>query len=160
MDRKNRILNHELFLKCYQKNEEYEKEREFCHHDIVHFLDVARLGMILNEKEKLGVGEENIYAAALLHDIGRFRQYEDGTPHEQASAVLARSILEDCGFEEKETSVIIDAILGHRTAANASERNLRGLLYRADKLSRSCFFCKVEQKCNWKVDKKNKELTL
>ena len=98
MDRKNRILKHELFLKCYQKNEEYEKEREFCHHDIVHFLDVARLGMILNEKEKLGVGEENIYAAALLHDIGRFRQYEDGTPHEQASAVLRDAIHSGTGL--------------------------------------------------------------
>ncbi|MBO5291981.1 MAG: HD domain-containing protein [Lachnospiraceae bacterium] len=158
MERINRILKHNLFLECIAKTESLEADRKFCHHDMVHFLDVARLAMILNLKEGLGVDEDYIYAAALLHDIGRFRQYEDGTPHEKASAGLAPKILQECGFDDKETNVIIRAILGHRNPQSASERNLTGLLYRADKMSRSCFCCKAEAECNWKEGKKNREL--
>lgn len=158
MERRNRILKHDLFLECIAKTESLEVDRKFCHHDMVHFLDVARLAMILNLKEGLGVGEDCIYAAALLHDIGRFRQYEDGTPHEKASAGLAPKILRECGFDDRETDVIIQAIQGHRNPQSASERNLTGLLYRADKMSRSCFCCKAEAECNWKEGKKNMAL--
>ncbi|NLL78660.1 MAG: HD domain-containing protein [Clostridiales bacterium] len=155
MERKNKILKHDLFIEYYSRIEYHERERKFCHHDMVHFLDVARLAMILNLKEQLGVDEEFIYAAALLHDIGRFRQYEDGTPHEKASAELAWEILSECGFDRKEASVIIEAISRHRDPNSAGEKNLNGLLYRADKMSRSCFCCKAEPECDWKAEKKN-----
>lgn len=155
MERKNKILKHDLFIECYGKIEEWERDRIFCHHDMGHFLDVARLAMIINLQEELGADEDCIYAAALLHDIGRFAQYEDGTPHEVASAKLAEPILRDCGYTEKETSVIARAIAGHRNKKSAEERNLNGLLYRADKMSRSCFACKAEKECDWKAEKKN-----
>lgn len=132
-----------------------EVDRPFCHHDMVHFMDVARIGWIINLEEGHGIEKEWIYAAALLHDIGRHDQYADGTPHEQAGARRAPQILRECGFDDKETDVIISAIASHRDKEVASEASLRGILYRADKLSRACFACKAEKECNWKNDKKN-----
>lgn len=158
MERIDKILNHELFISCLRKNEEAEQDRIFCRHNMEHFLNVARIGEILNLEERQEIPKVQIYAAALLHDIGRYRQYEDGTPHEQASAQLAPQILEDCGFDAKETDVILKAIGSHRDAQVKGEPGLRGLLYRADKLSRGCFACKAEHLCDWKKDKKNRTL--
>ena len=42
-----------------------------------------------------------IYAAALLHDMGRVRQYRDGTEHHEESARIAARILPECGFSEE-----------------------------------------------------------
>lgn len=158
MDRIDQILKDDLFIEGLSKNEEAEKSRAFCHHDMAHFLDVARIGRILNAEEGLGVEAELIYAAALLHDIGKHLQYKEGTPHELASAELAAGILRDCGFDEKETDVIIDAIRSHRNSESAGEKGLKGILYRADKLSRACFCCPAEADCNWESGKKNLRL--
>lgn len=157
-DRINKICNHASYKENLLKNEEAEADREFCRHGMGHFLDVARIAQILNLKEAQCVEEELIYAAALLHDIGRHLQYENGTPHEQASEELAAPILTDCGFSNKESEVILKAIRNHRRISSASEKGLTGLLYRADKLSRNCFVCKAEDKCNWKKDKKKMSL--
>jgi len=155
MDRIDKILNHELFLYHLHANESAEAQRHFCRHNMVHFLDVARIGIIINLEEGLGIDREWIYAAALLHDMGKHIQYEDGTPHEVASGEIAPQILADCGFDEKETVVIVDAILHHRDASVKEEKNLRGILYRGDKASRACFACEAESECNWKAGKKN-----
>ncbi len=158
MERIDKILNHELFIFCLKKNEEAEKDRIFCYHDMEHFLNVARIAEILNLEEQLRIPKVQIYASALLHDIGRYRQYEDGTPHEQASAQLAPQILRECGFDENETCVILNAIASHRDVQVKEEPGLRGILYRADKLSRGCFACEAEHLCDWKKDKKNRTL--
>ena len=155
MDRIDNILRHHLFLKHLGENNAAEADRRFCRHNMVHFLDVARIGMIINLEEGLAISKESIYAAALLHDLGKHVQYEKGTPHEVASAQIAPAILRDCGFEEEEVAMIVDAIAAHRDAASAGEKNLRGVLYRADKASRACFACEAEKECNWKGDKKN-----
>ena len=155
MERIDKILNHNLFLENLNKNRAAEAERCFCRHDMAHFLDVARIGMILNLREQQGIDEEIIYAAGLLHDIGKHLQYSQGIPHEQASAEIAPAILRDCGFGEKDTGVIIEAIRSHRASVSASAGGLTGILYRADKASRACFACEVEKECNWKGDKKN-----
>ena len=155
MERIDKILNHDLFIENMQKNEAAEAERSFCRHNMGHLLDVARIAMILNLEEALNIQKDVVYAAALLHDIGRHVQYEKGTPHELASAEIAPSILRDCGYDEKETSVIIDAIRLHRTAGIAENHDLSGILYRADKASRACFACKAEKFCDWKQNKKN-----
>lgn len=184
MERVNRILRNPVYREALQKNKEAEKERRYCHHDMAHFLDVARIAMLLAAKEQivaakeqslpileekelhafedrsLPISEEIVYAAALVHDIGRYRQYEDGTPHEEASAALAADILLESGFTEKETHVITDAVRSHRDAGIAEEKSLRGLLYRADKLSRACFACPVQEDCNWSAEKKNMQLVL
>ncbi|MGN1160505.1 MAG: HD domain-containing protein [Lachnospiraceae bacterium] len=155
MERINRILRHPVYRECVAKNEAAERDRIFCRHNMGHFTDVARIGQIINLEEGYGISTELIYAAALVHDIGRFVQYEDQTPHEKASAVLAPQILAQSGFDNKETDVIIDAVLHHRDESIKEEHNLRGVLYRADKLSRACYACKAEPMCDWKKEKKN-----
>lgn len=160
MKRVNRILKLDSYQENLGRNEEAEKERRFCHHDMGHFLDVARIAALLNLEEGYGLSGELIYAAALLHDIGRWQQYKDGTPHEKASAKLAQEMLPDCGFTEKETKEIVAAIANHRNSEIKEDKNLNGLLYRADKKSRACFACRAEKDCNWKKEKKNKTLVI
>ena len=155
MDRIDKILNHDLFLRHLRENEKAEVNRDFCRHDMNHFLDVARIGEIINLEEGLGLNREWIYAAALLHDCGKHLQYEIGTPHELASAEIAPKILRSCGFDDNETHVIVEAIRSHRELSVSEEPTLQGVLYRADKASRACFACKSERECNWKDDKKN-----
>lgn len=155
MERIDKILNHDLFCENLALNELAEKQRKFCRHNMVHFLDVARIGWIINIEEGFAVEKELIYGAALLHDIGKHLQYAEGIPHEKASAQIAPRILLECGFDEKETSVIVAAIESHRDSSVAGEKSLRGLLYRADKASRACFCCEVQEECNWKDGKKN-----
>lgn len=158
MERVNQILMHETFRENLRKIKEIEKDRAFCRHDMAHFLDVARIGMILNLQEDLKIPEDLLYAAALLHDIGKHEQYSRGIPHEKASAQIAPVILRDCGYTDEETECITDAILQHRNKEIATEPNLCGILYRADKAGRACFACEAEKNCNWKNEKKNLKL--
>lgn len=158
MERVNQIIAHPKYREYRDRIDAHERERRFCRHDLAHFLDVARIAEIMNLKERLRIGEEQIYAAALLHDIGRFVEYEGGASHEIASALLAPEILSDCGFSEAEQEEILAAIAGHRNRKIAEEASLRGVLYRADKKSRSCFGCREEASCNWSREKKNMEL--
>ncbi len=155
MERIDNIIRNEIFLYHLKENKTAEADRCFCRHDMVHFLDVARIGMLLNLEEEYRIPKEQIYAAALLHDIGKHFQYENGTPHEQASCRIAPEILKSCGFSEEESRIICDAIGSHRDVNVAGEHNLRGLLYRADKASRPCYVCEVSHLCNWSGRKKN-----
>lgn len=95
-----------------------------------------------------------IYAAAFLHDIGRYDQISEGTPHEQAGADLAGIIMPACGFDAEETAAVQRAILGHRTFAEQPEL-LSSWLYRADKQSRPCYACTAAGECNWPSEKRN-----
>ena len=181
MERVNRILKHKLYLEYIQRIKIWEKERIFCKHDMVHFLDVCRLAEIewlelrlreaqKNQKEILDslniksdnklkvVSKELIYAAGLLHDIGRWQEYESGIRHEISSSKLAYEILLDAGFCEEEIEEIILAVSNHRNSAIKEENSLSGFLYRADKKSRACFCCEAEKECEWSVLKKNLEL--
>lgn len=160
MERINRILTCNTYQKYLNQNNLAEAERRFCHHNMGHFLDVARIGCILNIEEGYGQDRDLIYAAALLHDIGRWKQYEDGTPHEIASADLAPEILAESGFSAGESDMILEAIKNHRNPLVKEEKSLQGLLYRADKLSRPCFACEMEKECDWKKGKKNLKLLI
>ena len=104
-------------------------------------------------EEGLDIERGLVYAAALLHDIGRFRQYEDGTPHDVASVEIAERLLPECGYTKQETSVIVDMIASHRKKGSGMDIN--ALFYQADKMSRSCFLCPAEKECNWSAEKKN-----
>lgn len=158
MDRIDRIVKHPIFQENLRMNNEAEQDRIFCRHDITHLLDVARIGWCISLEEGLDIEKELVYGAALLHDIGKHRQYSEGIPHEQASASIAPEILRDCGFDDKESDVIISAILAHRDESASSEISLRGILYRADKASRPCYICSVERECSWKAGKKNRNI--
>ncbi|MFQ9392946.1 MAG: HD domain-containing protein [Lachnospiraceae bacterium] len=85
------FLKDPLYRTCLSKIALFERDRIFCGHDMAHFLDVARLAYIFNLEENLGIEKEEIYTAALLHDVGRFVQYEDGTPHQLAGLPLQKS---------------------------------------------------------------------
>lgn len=52
-DCKNTIIRHRIFKKCYNEIAKEETNRIFCRHDMGHFLDVARLMMILKCKRKI-----------------------------------------------------------------------------------------------------------
>ncbi|MCR4739233.1 MAG: HD domain-containing protein [Lachnospiraceae bacterium] len=158
MERYDKIIINELYRTHLEKTREYEKERIFCHHDMSHFLDVARIGMLLNVTEGYGIDKDIIYAAALLHDVGRDVQYEDGTPHEAASADIAEIILDGTDYTPDERKLILKAIRDHRDESVKDEKNLSGLIYRADKLSRPCYYCSAEKECNHKKNKKNASL--
>lgn len=160
MDRIQKILKHGLFREHLRKNREAEADRIFCRHDLPHFLDVARIGYILDLEEHLEIEKEWIYAAALLHDLGKHLQYEQKIPHEQSGAEIARTILADCGFSEKETGVIVSAIETHRDRDAAAVKDLNGILYRADKLSRACYACDAEKQCRWEDSQKNGTLEI
>lgn len=160
MERIQLIIAHNSYKEYLKRISDWEKERIFCHHDPNHFLNVARIAWILNLEEAYECDRELVYAAALLHDIGRFKQYEDGTDHALYSAELAPQILRDCGYNMLEVEQIVSAIATHRKSEIKQEKTLGGLLYRADKLSRDCYFCQAEQQCNWKQDKKNQKLMI
>ena len=128
-----------------------EKGRAFCGHDTDHLLDVARIAHAMSLEENTQADKEHIYAAALLHDIGRAKQYDDGTPHEAESARIAARVLPDCGFDDIETDVIVDAILEHRTGSRSERAGVAKFLFRADKLSRRCFDCAARDECDWEM---------
>lgn len=157
MDRVDKILQHETFRRHLAEIRKRETDRKFGKHDLSHLLDVARIGEILNLEGGLGLDRELVYAAALLHDIGRDVEYENGTEHDLAGAEIAPQILRDCGFDPQETEQIADAIRSHGDAGVAGEGSLRGILYRADKASRPCFACEedVRRECRWSDEKKN-----
>lgn len=159
MNRINQILFHAQYQNALEQIGIWEREREFCRHTIEHFLDVARLAYIRSLEKGLDVKKDVIYAAALLHDIGRYQQYENGTPHEVASARLAEGILQDCAYSEEERAQIEQAILGHRSSHGGENADVLGkLLYWADKASRNCFACDAREACHWPDEKMNMEI--
>lgn len=154
MNRVNAIINNPKFKKYIEKNGEHEVNREFCHHDMQHFLDVARLAYIMVLERKLTINKEVVYGAAMLHDIGRWMQYEEDIPHDIASYKLSNEILIESGYNNDEIEVILSAILNHRRRDD-NENSFNYIFYISDKLSRNCFLCKAANKCNWPEGKKN-----
>lgn len=178
MERINRILHHSDFIKNLNHLDALEADRIYCCHGLSHLLDVARIACLLQYKKKEDAPksttlfpEEIIYAAALLHDLGRVLQYEQGLPHETAGLKLSEKILKDCSFTKLEQTLILDAIQFHRKDFNPPSNNttaakeideilsLRSLLYHADKLSRNCFACNASNDCYWPESKKNQGIS-
>ncbi len=145
MERINCILSNYEYISYLDKNKANEKDRIFCHHNIIHFLDVCRIAWIINLEEQLNLNKEIVYAVGLLHDIGRWQEYEMNISHEIASANLAENILNKCEFTEEEKSLILTAIKNHRTKKNTDD--LSRIIYTADKVSRPCFNCTAIGKC-------------
>lgn len=149
MDRINRILFDEEYCRYLRKNKLLEKSRAFCRHDLEHSLAVARLTylLLLEEGCRL-ISREVAYGAGLLHDIGRWKEYEEGGDHALHSAALAGAILERAGFDTSEGELILKAIAEHRHEIPGAHRSpLSTALYRADGLSRPCFACASREKC-------------
>ena len=109
-----------------------------------------------NLEQGLGFSKELLYAAAILHDITKWKQYRDGVPHNESAILPARNILHDCEFTDEEVTVICHAILHHRDGA--PDDPFSDLLFRADKLSRACYVCTAAEDCHWDANRKNKVL--
>lgn len=188
LPRVNRILGDEEYLKYIHEIEELERDRIFCRHNMEHFLNVARIACLLDHEDSYDVSKpvdshdalkpagspdtskpigshgtsswaEIIYAAALLHDIGRGHEYLTGVRHEEESARLAPPIIRRAEFNDEEEGLIISAIANHRNK-ECPEGRLDSIIYRADKLSRPCYYCKASQLCHKTDDKKNLELKI
>ncbi|MDO4436819.1 MAG: HD domain-containing protein [Coriobacteriaceae bacterium] len=110
--------------------ERAERDRVYCRHGFGHLLDVARIAWILNLERGCAFERELVYAAALLHDIGRGAQYATGEPHDEAGSRVAAAILDELPaesrFPEREREAILAAVRGHRGAACGGSGDARG----------------------------------
>jgi HD superfamily phosphodiesterase len=152
----NQLYQNRDYQSYLEKITAYEVEREFCRHNLSHFLDVARIATIKCLENHMKLSRDLIYTTALLHDIGRFEQYEKQTPHEVASPQLAILLLVELDFDGAEKSLILSAILNHR---NSQSSGFDKIFYESDKLSRNCLICPAQSKCDWSAEKKNMSLT-
>ena len=157
----NKIIKSKVFLDGLRIIEEREMDRIYCKHGMEHLLDVARIAMLINVERNLSISKELIYSTALLHDIGRSKEYTDGTPHEKAGVMLSEEILNECEADKEFTECVLYAIESHRGLdsleyTNTVKDNLRALIKEADHLSRNCFMCKAKDTCKWSEEKKNK----
>ena len=72
--------------------EDLKKERVYYKHDLAHFMDVARIASLIwiEEGSSVELNKDIIYAAALLHDIGRVIEYNEGISHDETVALLSK----------------------------------------------------------------------
>jgi len=157
MERVNAILNHPTYHGWIIANNQAEQGRDFCRHGVEHALDVARIAYALwLDCGGNPVAKDIVYAAALLHDVGRWQQYADpDVDHAEVSAELAEPLLLEVGYHPEVAAEICRAVRLHRKGA---EGGLPKILSQADRLSRPCFLCPSRIKCAWPEQKKNQEL--
>lgn len=160
MERIDKIMQHPLFQDAMKTIEQAEVDRIYCLHGMDHSIDVARICHILNLEMECGYKRDVVYAAALLHDVGRCREYTEGKSHHIESADMAREILGVCGYDEEEIALVSTAILHHkRKSEDINPCDLDEILYKADKLSRKCYDCKAAASCYWSSEMKNNTVT-
>jgi putative nucleotidyltransferase with HDIG domain len=142
-----KILKHPKFQRYLKLNSEEEVNRTLCHHDLQHALDVARVAYIISMEKDLKVEKEIIYVTALLHDIAKWKQYQEKVDHALEGANLAEEILRDIGLEKSEAESILEAIRSHRIKGEKSSA-LSELLYAGDKACRLCIDCEGIKECD------------
>ena len=167
MPRVDAIWANPLFQENLAAIEAAEAQRAYCRHGSSHLLDVARVAWIINLEDSFGLARDVVYAAALLHDIGRAAEYSEGISHDEAGAEIARRILGTVVLEQRfssaEADAIVEAVRGHRADdVDAVPRELSSLSSRlvrviaeADHRSRPCFACASRATCYWSEEKKN-----
>lgn len=145
--------------------EALEADRIYCRHNMAHFMDVARLAWIRNLEENRKLDREMIYLYALLHDMGRVAEYEQGISHAQASAGYAGEIFSRLGYPADRGRVICAAILSHRGSRmpegvapdnRTGSEQFDDLLHWADHASRMCFCCPAQRDCKWEEERRNR----
>lgn len=151
MERYQKIHKHPVYQKMIENIEKAEENRVFCLHGTEHALDTARIAYIIALEERFDIKKDIIYAAALLHDIGRYSNKE----HNVRSAEIVSELMPECGYTAEETAIVAEAVRMHRTD---NGDGLAAILYRADKLSRNCFHCKAVRDCYWADEKRNKNI--
>lgn len=148
MARVNQLLDHEDYIKYMEKINGLEKERRFCKHGFEHGLNVARVAYAyVLEKGEIVLSKEVVYAAAILHDIGRWVEYQTGEDHAEVSARLALPLLEVCRFSSEDIQVILQGIREHRRSPEENLSQLGEALALADDWSRDCRHCSAQTLC-------------
>ncbi|MGE5390230.1 MAG: HD domain-containing protein [Deltaproteobacteria bacterium] len=158
MKRVDLILEDNVYRDYMQRNIEAEADA-YCHHDFRHHLDVARITYILilenndlnyfikeNGLSSKPAAKEVVYAAGLLHDIGKWKEFEAGTDHASCGSHLAREILPRAFFDPAEIEIICQGIYEHRNISKDMSF-LGERLHRADNLSRLCLECESRDNC-------------
>ncbi|MBS4007516.1 MAG: HD domain-containing protein [Clostridium sp.] len=148
MEAVRKLIQDNDYLNYLSQTKKYETDRQYCCHNFSHLLDVARIAWILCLERQIELPRSVVYAAALLHDIGRFAEHEDGrVDHAAKSALLAAPLLARHGFSAVETKLILQAILVHRQAPETTADLLGAVLAEADDLSRLCYDCAAQAGC-------------
>lgn len=160
MERLNAILRDRTYQEFVKRNQELEQSRVSCCHTFEHMLDVARIVYVLmledrafidwlhsEHIEDANVGRELIYTVALLHDIGRWEEYETGESHALISGRYAEVLMEKHGYTAQEIKLAVVAIQEHRSSCTPTTI-LSSYIQRADKLSRLCLCCDVQELCS------------
>jgi len=106
-----------------------------------------------------GLNKEMIYAAGILHDIGRWVEYATKEDHAHVGAGLAQPILQDCGFSEEEIDKISLSISEHRLEPNKTTTLLGKALALADDWARDCKNCASQTSC-YKYTKAMEEILI
>lgn len=102
-------------------------------HGFDHTLRVTRLCERLGEDE--GADMRVVLPAALLHDIARPLEEEQGVAHEKAGALIADEFLRSIGYDETLIPKITHAIRTHRYRSENRPETLEAMvLSDADKL--------------------------
>lgn len=121
MPRVDVLVRSAAFRRALAAIEEAERERPWCRHGLAHLLDVARIAWIDALEHGLPLSKDVVYAAALLHDIGRAAQYACGEPHDAAGCRLAAEMLDELPaalrYAADERACIVEAVAGHRGEA-------------------------------------------
>ena len=144
-----RLLLDPDYQLCLRENEKREVDRHYCRHDFNHLLDVARIAWILCLERGCAYPQGVVYAAALLHDIGRFMQYDDPSKdHAVVSCDLAEPLLARQGCSKEQINLITTAILVHRLPPADIHHPLGRIIAEADDLSRRCFQCTALAVCH------------
>lgn len=154
----NELLSNKKYLNELDSLTELEHDRIFCRHNIEHFLDVARITLIMCHEAKITADPDIIYSAALLHDIGRTNEYINGIPHEKAGIIKAEAILDDINCEKEKKKKILSLIKNHKNDCENASNSLEDIFCRADKKSRLCFCCPAQNQCNWQKEKRNMDI--
>jgi uncharacterized protein len=85
----------------------------FISHDFSHTERVYNLAIKIAEKENADM--DIVQAAALLHDVGRFRETDDNKKcHAEESADMAPEILRNINFPENKIAAVLHCIKVHR----------------------------------------------
>lgn len=152
-----RLIQETDYLKQMKQLEELERERRFCCHGLNHVLDVARIAWIHALEDGSLVDKEEIYLAALLHDLGRILEYQEEIPHHEAGRKLADTFLSRIGYPAEKRSRIT-AVIGEHREKDKLKDEFTELIKSADNSSRNCFYCEAEKECKWSTDRKNKTI--
>lgn len=160
LSRVNKILQHTLYEEYSTRNRVAESQRIYCRHGSDHGLSVARIVYIyFLERKEVSLSKEVVYAAGVLHDIGRWLEYESQEDHALVGARLAAPILRDCGFSEQEVEIITQGILEHRLQPSEELSVLGHALALADDWERDCKNCESKVSC-YKYTKAMEEILI